>query len=68
MTNTKVIYMSELHSNNLVTVDYRRPHESWFKTFKLSDAQVSAFNCAEDVHAKLSIVYSGELVEDELVD
>jgi hypothetical protein len=53
----KITFMSEVYSDNLVTVDVKKPHECGFKTFKLSNEQVSAFNSAEDVHAKLSIVY-----------
>lgn len=65
---TKLVFVSEIYSDNLVSVDYKRKHESWFKTFKLSDAQVSAFNSAENVHAKLSIVYQAQLIDEEVVD
>jgi hypothetical protein len=64
----QITFVSEIYSDNLVTVDVKKPHECGYKTFKLSDEQVSAFNSAEDVHAKLSIVFKGEEIEEELVD
>lgn len=64
---TKITFMSEVYSDNLVTVDVKRPHECGYKTFKLSNEQVSAFNSAEDVHAKLSVVYKWQLVDEEVL-
>lgn len=64
---TKITFMSEVYSDNLVTVDVKRPHECGYKTFKLSNEQVSAFNSAENVHAKLSVVYKWQLVDEEVL-
>ena len=64
---TKITFMSEVYSDNLVTVDVKRPHECGYKTFKLSNEQVSAFNNAENVHAKLSVVYKWQLVDEEVL-
>lgn len=64
----KITFISEVYSDNLVTVDVKKPHECGYKTFRLSNEQVSAFNSAEDVHAKLSVVFKGEEIEEEVID